>query len=47
MTKQQTKPTQLKCVKCGYEWTPRYPERTPKECPGCKSRYWQGESNRD
>lgn len=32
---------QLRCAKCGYEWTPRS-ERTPKECPQCKSRYWQG-----
>lgn len=34
-----TKP-QLRCAKCGYEWQQRG-ERAPKECPQCKSRYWQ------
>ena len=27
-----------KCMKCGYEWTPKVDD--PKECPECKSRYW-------
>ena len=31
---------QLRCAKCGYEWQQRG-ERAPKECPQCKSRYWQ------
>ncbi len=29
-----------KCVKCGYEWISRL-ETKPKECPDCKSRYWE------
>jgi len=28
----------LKCLKCGYEWESR--KENPKECPACKSRYW-------
>lgn len=31
-----------KCGRCEYEWTPRI-SRLPKECPQCKSRYWQQE----
>lgn len=31
---------ELKCVKCGYGWQQRG-ERTPKECPQCKTRTWQ------
>ena len=31
---------QLRCAKCHYEWQQRG-ERAPKECPQCKSRYWQ------
>lgn len=26
-----------KCNKCGYEWEGKL---SPKECPACKSRYW-------
>lgn len=29
---------QLKCLRCGYEWTPFV--RKPKRCPSCKSPYW-------
>ena len=29
---------QLKCVRCGYEWWPRYPF-SPRLCPGCKG-FW-------
>ena len=32
-------PELLRCAKCRYEWTPKVPD--PKECPQCKSRYWQ------
>lgn len=33
--------TLWKCVKCNYEWAGKV--RLPKECPNCKSRYWNGE----
>ncbi|MFA7221212.1 MAG: hypothetical protein WC119_12015 [Synergistaceae bacterium] len=29
------------CIHCGYHWTPRV--ETPKTCPGCKSRDWDGQ----
>ena len=29
-----------KCERCGYEWAPRYKDREPVVCPGCKSPYW-------
>jgi hypothetical protein len=29
-----------KCKRCGYEWIPR--TITPKECPSCKQRDWNG-----
>lgn len=31
----------LKCLRCGYEWTPRKEER-PRLCPNpkCRSAYW-------
>jgi len=31
-----------KCAKCGYEWEAR--KANPKECPQCKRRDWEGES---
>lgn len=27
------------CQRCGYRWQSRV--AIPKECPGCKSRYWR------
>lgn len=27
-----------KCLKCGYEWTPRVPD--PIRCPGCLAYRW-------
>lgn len=30
----------LKCKRCGYEWIPRT-ENLPKQCPRCKSPFWQ------
>ena len=29
----------LNCSKCGYRWEQRGEDK-PKECPDCKSRYW-------
>lgn len=29
----------LKCLKCGYEWSPRL-EGRPVACPECKNRKW-------
>lgn len=29
-----------KCNRCFYRWMPRREGYVPKECPGCKSRYW-------
>ncbi len=33
---------EYKCLRCGYVWTPRNPNATPKVCPNpkCKSPYW-------
>ncbi|MEM4097973.1 MAG: hypothetical protein QXS81_04735 [Candidatus Micrarchaeaceae archaeon] len=28
-----------KCKRCNYEWASRR-EKEPKECPRCKTRYW-------
>jgi predicted Zn-ribbon and HTH transcriptional regulator len=28
----------LKCLRCGYEWTPR--REDVRQCPKCKSVYW-------
>jgi len=28
-----------KCYRCRYEWLPRS-KRIPKQCPGCKSIWW-------
>jgi predicted Zn-ribbon and HTH transcriptional regulator len=28
----------LKCIKCGYEWTPR--KEDVRQCPDCKTAYW-------
>ena len=30
---------QLKCLRCGYTWFPRRPEK-PKFCANCNSPYW-------
>ena len=27
------------CLRCGYRWTPRIPDR-PKQCPHCKQQRW-------
>jgi len=29
----------LTCLKCGWEWYPRYPQK-PAVCPKCKSHAW-------
>ena len=29
-----------RCERCGYEWVPRYKDKDPVVCPGCKSPYW-------
>lgn len=28
----------LRCTRCGHNWIPR--TANPKECPACKSPYW-------
>ena len=28
------------CERCGYKWIPRNKEENPRECPKCKSPYW-------
>ena len=28
----------VKCMRCGYEWTPQ--SRTPQKCPNCRSPWW-------
>lgn len=30
------------CKRCGYKWKPRI-ETEPKQCPHCKSPYWNKE----
>jgi predicted RNA-binding Zn-ribbon protein involved in translation (DUF1610 family) len=30
---------QLKCLRCGHEWTPRKVGR-PAQCPNCKQTQW-------
>lgn len=32
-------PAQVKCLRCGHEWTPRIATR-PRRCPNCTSPYW-------
>lgn len=30
-----------KCLRCGYEWIPRFPDRNPPvSCPKCRSIVW-------
>ena len=29
-----------RCDRCGAEWAPRNPGEAPKNCPKCKSPYW-------
>lgn len=33
---------EFKCLRCGYKWVPRNPNKKPKVCPNpkCKSPYW-------
>ena len=31
--------SQLKCLRCSYEWLPRILTQ-PKLCPSCKARHW-------
>jgi hypothetical protein len=35
--------TVLKCLRCGWEWQPKYKGRIPKTCanPACRSPNWQ------
>lgn len=33
-------PLTRKCYRCGHEWTPRRYNRDPRQCPKCKSPYW-------
>ena len=28
----------LECVRCGHRWIPQV--KSPKQCPKCRSRYW-------
>lgn len=34
------RPGVLRCLRCGYKWTPRDPTRPPKGCAFCYSSYW-------
>ena len=36
---------QFECAKCGYRWIPRN-IKVSLECPKCKSRDWNGSSNK-
>lgn len=38
---------QLQCERCHYCWFPRTPGSKPRECPACKSRYWNKDVGRD
>ena len=29
-----------RCLKCGHEWIPNSPGKTPRVCPQCKSAWW-------
>src|SRR5258708_6170190 len=29
-----------RCERCGNEWVPRTPTQEPRNCPKCKSPYW-------
>lgn len=33
---------ELQCMKCLKRWWPTMPRFMPKQCPGCKSRLWNG-----
>lgn len=37
----------LKCLKCGYEWLPRFPDRESKACPGCRNYNWTEPSEKE
>ena len=30
----------FKCGRCGFEWIPRKEGKAPKQCPKCRSAYW-------
>jgi transposase-like protein len=30
----------FKCGRCGFEWLPRKEGKAPKQCPKCRSAYW-------
>ncbi len=30
----------LHCLRCGYDWLPRYENRLPRTCANCGSPYW-------
>lgn len=30
----------FKCGRCGFEWLPRKEGKGPKQCPKCRSAYW-------
>ena len=29
------------CVKCGWKWRPKKPDKKPRACPYCKSYHWE------
>lgn len=42
MARPKTRRKPYKCMRCGYQWLSRYknPDRLPKKCPHCYSKYW-------
>lgn len=39
--KDKTEKIVLVCKKCGWQWTPKNPNKKPRSCPYCKSYYWE------
>lgn len=30
----------FECHRCNFQWAPRFKGKLPKQCPACKSIYW-------
>ncbi len=37
----------VKCKRCGYTWFPRKDESKVRQCPKCKSAYWNKEKKKN
>lgn len=40
MKEVEKKVIMLTCERCGYEWERRMEDGMPKQCPYCKTNYW-------